>query len=253
MRSSYGPDTAQMGELRVPPGAGPHPVIVLLHGGLWLADYGLDLMTPLAEDLTAHGVATWNVEYRRLGDDGGGWPGTFLDVAAGCDHLRRLAPAHGLDPSRVVSLGHSAGGHLALWVAARARLPRAEDPLFVADPLPLRGAVSLAGIPDLRRAAELGFSAVRRLLGGTPAEVPARYALGSPAALLPLGVQQVLVHGTDDRVVPLALSEDYRAAATARGDTVELVALPGIGHFEPIDPGSRAWPVARERTLALPG
>src|SRR5262249_58012964 len=109
-------------------------------------------------------------------------------VAAGCDHLRRLAPAHGLDPSRVVSVGHSAGGHLALWVAARARLPRAQDPLFVADPLPLRGAVSLAGIPDLRRAAAPGFSAVRRLLGGTAPHVPAPSAPGAPPAPLPLRV-----------------------------------------------------------------
>src|SRR5262249_24368755 len=113
MRIAYGTSAPQFGELRLPPGSDPHPVVVLLHGGLWLSDYGLDLMTPLAEDLTAHGVATWNLEYRRLGDDGGGWPGTFLDVAAGCDHLRQLAPARGLDPERIVSLGHSAGGHLA--------------------------------------------------------------------------------------------------------------------------------------------
>jgi len=242
--SAYGPLPAQFGELAAPPGPGPHPVVVLVHGGFWLAAYDLSLMAPLADAFVAAGIATWNVEYRRLGD-GGGWPATFEDVAAAVDHLRVLAPARGLDLGRVVSVGHSAGGHLALWLAARRRLPEA-SPLFRRDPLPLRAAVSLAGVCDLRRASALGFEVVHRLMGGTPAEVDAHYAMGSPADLLPLGVPQTLVHGADDRVVPLALSEGYRDRAVARGDPVTLVTIPGAGHFEPIDPRSSAWPVVRE-------
>jgi acetyl esterase/lipase len=235
-RLRYGRLPSQHAELRVPPGAGPHPLAVVVHGGFWLAAYDLRLMSPVCEALTAQGVATWNVEYRRLGEDGGGWPGTFRDVAAAADRVRDLAGEYRLDMGRVVSVGHSAGGHLALWLAARRRLADPHDPLFVARPLVPRTAIALAGVPDLRAAA--GFDAVRRLMGGTPDEVPARYASGSPAELLPLGVRQILVHGTADSLVPFAMSEAYQAAAAARGDDAVLVPFVGAGHFEPIDPAS---------------
>ena len=239
-RIAYGrASESQFGELLLPKGPGPHPVAAVVHGGLWLASYDLSLMAPLCEALVERGIATWNVEYRRLGDDGGGWPGTFRDVGAAIDHLATLAPSHGLDLGRVVTVGHSAGGHLALWTAARPRIPAASE-LAGAGLVRPRAAVSLAGVPDLVRAFEHGFDVVSRLLGGSPAEVPERYAIASPAALLPLGVRQVLVHGTDDRIVPFAFSEDYVAAAVARGDDVRLVPLEGGGHFEPIDPESPA-------------
>jgi acetyl esterase/lipase len=126
-RIAYGTGALQFGELRVPAGRGPHPVVIIIHGGCWVAKLGklddravaLDLVRPIAADLTAHGFATWNLEYRRLGNDGGGWPGTFQDIAAGADHLRQIAAKSQLDLSRVVAIGHSAGGHFALWLAAR--------------------------------------------------------------------------------------------------------------------------------------
>ena len=158
-----------MAELRLPKGPGPHPVVILVHGGCWQAPWGFDHVRSLAAALTAEGYATWSLEYRRLGDPGGGWPGTFEDVARGADHLREAAKAHPLDLDRVVALGHSAGGQLALWLAARPRLP-AGSPLHAAQPLRLRGVVSLAGITDLRAGAEGGVcgDAIPQLLGGPP-------------------------------------------------------------------------------------
>lgn len=239
-RLPYGPDPLQHGELRLPDGAGPHPVVVLLHGGFWQTPYGLDQLARLAETLTARlRVATWNVEYRRVGDDGGGFPGTFLDVGAAADHLRTLANEHRLDLTRVVALGHSAGGHLAHWLAGRARIAPT-SPLHRPDPLRLCGVVSLAAVSDLAHAdrLRLGGGAVRRLMGGSPSEVPDRYAAGDPAALLPTGVPQVLLHGDGDHVVFPELSRDYVALATRKGDEARLVPLRGAGHFEPIDPAT---------------
>ncbi len=239
-RLAYGPDPLQHGELRLPEGAGPHPVVVLLHGGFWQAPYGLDQLVRLAETLTARlRVATWNVEYRRVGDAGGGFPGTFLDAGAAADHLRTVANEHRLDLSRVVALGHSAGGHLAHWLAGRARIAPA-SPLHRPEPLRLCGVVSLAGVTNLAHAdrLHLGGGAVRRLMGGSPSELPDRYAAGDPAALLPTGVPQVLLHGDADHVVLPELSRDYVALATRKGDEARLVPLRGAGHFEPIDPAT---------------
>ena len=242
-RHPYGPDPAQFGELTLPAGAGPHPVLVAVHGGFWSAAYDLAHLRGFCAALAADGWAVWSVEYRRVGMDGGGWPNTLLDVGLAADHVRTLAPAHDLDLGRVTAVGHSAGGHLALWLAGRGRIP-AGHPLHRPDPLPLKGAVSLAGVCDLRRGHErnLGNGAVGRLLGGGPGEVPERYAGASPSDLLPLGTPQVLVHGADDGLVPIDQSREYRAAAAAKGDAVELVELPGVGHFEVIAPGSPAWP-----------
>jgi len=233
----------QFGDLRVPGGAGPHPALVVIHGGFWRARYDLLHIGHLCAALTTGGVATWSVEYRRLGNPGGGWPGTFQDVAMGAGHLRAIARQYDLDLARVAAIGHSAGGHLALWLAGCHRL-KPRDPLFVADPLPLVGAISLAGVADLRRTWELGLSSnvVEEFLGGTPRQVPERYGSASPIELVPLGVPQALVHGTKDDTVPFEISTRYQAAALAAGDRVELVALPGTGHFEVIDPRSEEWP-----------
>ena len=241
VRLRYGTQPSQFGDLRRPGGSGPHPCAVVIHGGFWRARYDLEHVGHLCRALAGAGVATWNMEYRRVGDPGGGWPGTFRDVERGAGHLFAFAPDYGIDPGRVVVLGHSAGGHLALWLASRRRAAGDRDR---AAPGLFRAAVALAGILDLRQAWEQGLSnrAVEGLLGGTPTEVADRYAAASPRDLLPLGVAQLLIHGAYDEVVPAAMSEAYHAAATAAGDDATLVVLPETGHFELIDPESRAWP-----------
>jgi acetyl esterase/lipase len=252
-RVVYGGESCQFGELRLPTGRhGPLPVVVVIHGGFWRSRYSLALMNPVAAALTSAGVATWNIEYRRIGNPGGGWPGTFQDVAQAVDYLRDMGPAHNLDLRRVVTLGHSAGGHLALWAAGRSRSDQG-SPRTEASPLPIQGAVSLAGVTDLRRAFELGLSdgIVATLMGGAPDEVPERYAASNPSQLLPMGIPQVLVHGTHDPTVPFEVSQRYQSSATQMGDEVTLVTLPGAGHFEVIDPRSQEWPIVVETVRSL--
>lgn len=244
-RIAYGSDPSQFGDLRLPStGAPPFPLVALIHGGCWESEYDLSHTDALATSIADLGVACWSLEYRRLGQAGGGWPGTFLDVAGGVDFIRTLAVSRLVDVSCVVLMGHSAGGHLALWAAARARVP-AGSPLFAREPLAVRGVLSLAGISDLRAAYEQQVcdGSPGRLLGGGPAEFPDRYAEGSPFALLPLGAPQVLVHGSEDAIVPVAFSTAYAEAAGARGDAARAVIVDGAGHFDVISPASRAWPV----------
>jgi acetyl esterase/lipase len=243
-RIAYGPHASQFGDLRVPKGHGPHPVIIALHGGFWRAQYDLLHLGHLCAALTREGFATWSIEYRRLGEAGSGWPGTFEDVAAASAFVTTLMSKHRLDLKRVVTLGHSAGGHLALWLAGRHKLPR-QNPFHATPVLQVKGAVALAPVSDLRLGEKLNLSRgiVRDLLGGTPETVADRYALASPAELLPLGVPQILVHGTADNIVPYSMSTRYVSAAQQAGDPVTLESLPGVGHFEPIDPRSAAWPV----------
>jgi acetyl esterase/lipase len=215
-------------------------VAVVLHGGFWRDAYDRSLMDALCEDLADAGWAAWNLEYRRLGA-GGGWPATFDDVASGIDHLAGLAGPQ-LELDTVVAIGHSAGGHLAFWAAARK-----ESRVRVTH------AVAQAGVVDLAEAARLGLSrgVVLELLAATPAEAPERYALASPAALLPLGVLQLLVHGERDDIVPAAMSRSYAEAARAAGDRVELVVHEGCGHFEHLDPRSPAWRSVRDWLSAV--
>jgi dipeptidyl aminopeptidase/acylaminoacyl peptidase len=204
--------------------------------------WGADLMHALAGDLHRRGWATSNVEYRRLGAPGGGWPGTLEDVAAGVDALAGMGPE--LDLRRLIAVGHSAGGHLALWLAARPGLPAGAPG---AGPEVAPGAVvALAAVSDLVAAAHLGLGAgaTVELLGGAPEEVPERYRQASPRQRLPLGVPQLLVHGELDDRVPVAMSRGHAAAARAAGDAVRLLVAPGAGHPEIIDPESRAWQAA---------
>jgi acetyl esterase/lipase len=234
-RHRYGGGRSRFGELFVPAGSGPHPAAVVIHGGFWRARYDRTLMHDLCRDLSASGWAAWNLEYRRLGFlAGGGWPATFEDVAAGIDHLADL-PA--LDLDTVVVIGHSAGGHLALWAASRER-PR----------VPVTHVLAQAAISDLREAARLGLSgrAAARLVGGHEE----RYPLASPIERLPIGIPQVLVHGEDDGIVPVAMSLRYYEAAIAAGDPADLVVLPATGHFEHIDPRTEAWAAVRDRLPA---
>ena len=251
-RIHYGAAPLQLGELRLPEGDGPFPVAIVLHGGCWLADYDLGYVSALAAALAAEGVATWSLEYRRVGDDGGGWPGTFLDVAAGTDHLRALAGRFPLDLDRVVAVGHSAGGHLALWLAARQRFP-ADSPLTAGEPLPLLGVVGLAPIADLvAYASDDGCgAAVPGLLGGPPGELPDRVGLVSPVELLPLGTPQRLLVGDADLIVPPAHVQAYAEAARTAGDDVVVTVLPAAGHFEPTVPTGPAWPQVLEAVRAL--
>jgi acetyl esterase/lipase len=239
-RVAYGPDPLQFGDLRLPAGAGPHPVAVVVHGGYWQAIHNLTHAGHLCVDLAAHGVATWNVEYRRLGDPGGGWPGTLDDVRRALAHLESLAGEHHLDLGRVLLLGHSAGGQLALLAAST-------------SPLRLRAVVSLAGVVDLElldaNGADRGL--VRRFLGGAPEERPKRWRDASPREQLPWSVRTLLLCGTED--VHWGPNEATAAAAREAGGDVELVALPGAGHFELVDPAAAEWLVVRGRIVELLG
>ncbi|MBM6403984.1 alpha/beta hydrolase [Phycicoccus sp. CSK15P-2] len=233
---TYGGDPSQVAELYRPAGT-PRGVVVVLHGGFWLASYDLSLGRPLAEDLAGRGWAALNVEYRRVGN-GGGVPSTLDDVSAAVDLLDGV----GLGDGAVVTLGHSAGGQLAVWAAGRERLGR-----WSSARVRVTHAVSQAGVLDLRGAVEegLGGGAVEELVGGSPEEVPDSYALADPTAQVPLEVPVWCVHGTDDGTVPLAQSRTYVDAARAAGGDATLVEVPG-DHLDQIDTGTDAWAGTRE-------
>lgn len=256
LRAAYGVDSGQFGELRVPAGSGPHPLAILIHGGCFKAAYAsYSDLALMADALKESGIATWNVEYRRLGQPGGGWPGTYLDIGRAIDHVRELAGEHRLDLGRVVLVGHSAGGHLAMWAAARSRLPAA-SPLHTAAPLPVRGVIDLAGPVDMT-ANIPGYqslcrdSVITSLLGGTPAEAPERYAQVSAIKLVPLGIPQLIVLGEHEDFVPRQFAEAYVDAAARAGDEVRLLVIPGVGHFEPASPRAATWPQVRSAIRAL--
>ncbi len=248
----YGKDPNQFGELRLPAGKGPHPVVIVIHGGCWLAEYDLRQIGPLAAHITRLGYATWSLEYRRVGNPGGGWPGTFTDIADGIDFLRDLAPTHDLDLQRVIAIGHSAGGHLALWAAARSKLPE-DSALYRVDTLSLQGVIALAGVGDLTDLeTQKGCGqASQSLMGGAPSEFPERYAQGSPQQLLPFQVPQILIHGRQDPIIALTASQNFYARARASGDPCRLVVLPNAGHFEPVIPSSSAGENVREAIQSL--
>lgn len=231
----YGPGPEQVVDLLLPAGEGPHPVALLVHGGFWRARFDRSTMAALAVDLTRRGVAAANVEYRRVGN-GGGIPETLEDVEAAADAVARFGAP--LDPARVVAVGHSAGGHLALWLAGTGTV---------------RAAVSLAGVCDLAGAAGegLGDGAAVELAGGLPAERPEAYTLADPLGRLPTGVPQLLVHGDADDCVPVEQSRRYARAAAAAGDRCELLELPDVGHFELIDPRDAAWRRIAKRVAGL--
>lgn len=252
---AYGDHPSQFGVLRMPELSGRCPVVVTIHGGFWKSEYGLEELDPLDMDLAGRGYATWNIEYRRSGEDGGGWAGTFHDVIDAVNHLSWLKEHFPLDLSRVVILGHSAGGHLALWLASRTGQVQTDEmgsPLLI----PIQGVISLAGVSDLKKMwkidADKGISSpVASFLGGTPQEVPERYRLASPIELLPLDVEQILFHGDIDCDVPVGLSVEYHRRAMKQGDKVKLAVLPEADHFKLIDPSSSAWAAVTDSLESL--
>ena len=229
----YGPSPCQSGDLLLPVQK-PAPVVCLLHGGFWRVPHGREQWQAVAKDLARRGYAVWNIGYRRLGEPGGGWPGTFEDVAAGIAQLAELARHLPIDPGRVAVVGHSAGGLLALWAAAQ---PQASE-----SGVRIRALAALAPVADLARAWELGLGqgAVAELLGGSPAERPAPYAGAAPPAGRAKGIRQAIFHGSQDRAVPIDLSRGFVQADHAAGGAIELVELEGAGHMDFLDPGSTA-------------
>ena len=249
-----GDSPVQYGDLRLPAGRVPaagHPVAVVIHGGAWHADWTSDYTSRFAEALTDAGIATWNIEFRRLGNRGGGYPGTFTDVGLATDFLRTLAETHPLDLGRVVVVGHSSGGHLALWLASRRNLPEGSA-IRGSDPLPVAGVISLAGVNDLEGALALGNRTdVLDLIGTGTAAASARFATTSPGRLLPLGVPQVLIVGTRDEAWRIEMARSYAAAAVEAGDAVELLVLEGANHADVVDPHGPAPAMTARAVLSL--
>ena len=242
---SYGPSADHVVDVRLPSAVDRAPLVVVVHGGFWQSEYDRSHAGPQSAGLADAGYAVATVEYRRV-RAGGGWPATFDDVALVTDAVADLigsAVGDRADVARTVLVGHSAGGQLAMWSAARHRLP-ASSPWHRSTPLPVAGVVSLAGVLDLVESERLGLGghAARSLLGGSPRRVAERYAVASPAALLPTGRRTVLVHGSADTAVPVGLSRTYAEKAAVLGDDCVLRELDGVGHFELIDPVSSAWP-----------
>jgi acetyl esterase/lipase len=258
----YGEDPSQWGELFLPEVAAPRGVVVVIHGGYWRSQYGAELGEPLAKDLAAHGMAAWNLEYRRAGN-GGGWPNTFADILAGIDKLREIAAEHGLGLDRVVALGHSAGGHLAVWAAGRSRLaglgaPEVDRQLTRRGDddgaVHLTGVVSQSGVLNLAAAERLNLSngAVSNFLGGSSERYPKRHKYADPMSAVPLEASVYAVHTADDVDVPFSESETYAGAAKAAGAPVQLLKVPG-DHYALIDPKAPAYRKCRELVQQMLG
>lgn len=237
-RLRYGDDELQFGDLRLPKGSGPFAAAMFIHGGFWRARYDLKHASFVCAALSKAGFVTWNLEYRRVGNPGGGWPGSFEDVTAGYQFLRQLAGKYSIDTKRILVLGHSAGGQLALALAAHHNS--------------MRGVVSLAGVVNLRRAWDLHLSndAVAEFLGGDPQRVPDHYHEASPAEL-DIHCKQLLIHGAEDDTVPVQMSRDYAKQKLEKRESVSLLEIPKIGHFEIVDPQSAIWPKVEKSVLSL--
>jgi len=250
-RIAYGSNEFQFGELRLPKTAGKHPVAIVIHGGCWMSQFGLSYMGHLSAALTEAGFATWNIEYRRIGNAGGGWPGTFEDAARATDYLREVADKHSLDLNQVIAVGHSAGGHLALLLGARTQFKK-DNPLYSANPLKLRGVVSLAGITDLRRTGTACDKEIVQFTGGEAKDKAAIYDQASPIKLVPLGVKQKIIQGEADTIIPPAMAMDYIEIAKRKNDTdVELISLKEADHFHIVDPKSATWAAVLQAATSL--
>lgn len=242
----WGPGTTDVADLWLPEGAGPRPVVLMVHGGCWqksIADR--TLMNYAAEELRTNGLAVWNIEYRGVDEDGGGYPGTFLDVARAADALRDQAATYNLKTDRIVAFGHSAGGHLALWLAGRHNLP-ASSPLRMNNPLKITGVVNSGGLADLKASAPVTQpECLSRIMGKLTGEVSSTrsnvFSDTSPVELLPLGARQVSVNGHRDLIAPQVLGEGYTRKAKAAGDNAEVIVVLNTGHVELVAPGTEAF------------
>lgn len=247
-RILYDVNPSTFGDLRLPKTIKPdpkgYPVLVFLHGGGWTSDWTIGHTEQLVEALSNEGIATWSIEYRRLGNVGGGYPGTFMDVAKGLDSLRKLASKYPLDLNRVIVAGHSSGGHLALWLAGRRNLPKTSR-LYVPDPLPIKGVVALAAVADLEGALTVGDRKdTLQLLNVSDANAAAPlWAETNPARLLPFGVPQVLIVGTKDGPWRVTTTKNYAQAATDAGDKVQLIIPEGANHFDVVHAHGPAYPL----------
>ncbi len=252
----YGQDSQQYAELWLPHGQGPHPVVVLVHGGCWSSAFpSAELLHHMAATLRDKGVAVWNLEYRQVGHSGGGFPGTFQDVAAGADFLRKIASANNLDINKVVSVGHSAGGSMALWLAVRHRLSE-DSPLYSKAPLRLVGAVSLGGGGDLKKllpygAIICGENTIEKIVGLNERDISIAFSDTSPAELLPSGVKQIMIHGVFDPVAFPYWGWQYQFRAKKAGEYVDVKVVSNAAHFEIITPWTPAWHIVEESILTL--
>lgn len=249
----YGEAPQQFAELRFPEGDGPDPLLFVIHGGFWRNLYDLSHVSHLCAALTRKGIVTCNLEYRRVGDPQGGWPGTFQDIVDGTDRIiEELRSEKHVDVSQKAVLGHSAGGHLALWLTSVQSVPE-ESELFCHPTHRIPQSISLAGICDLRQAwrDNLGNGSVAKLMGGSPDELPKRYRAANPIELLPTGGKQILIHGTEDEIVPISQSETFAQRGKALGADTSLVELKDTGHFELIDPESDGWKPVERTVISL--
>src|SRR5882724_9283618 len=239
--ASYGADPNQFVDIRLPKGSRPHPILLNIHGGFWRAKYDLAHTGHLCEALRTAGIATFNVEYRRAGNDGGGWPGTFEDIRAAYRFVRQERSRFHLDLDRLIVMGHSAGGQLALCLAAHESS--------------LGQTISLAGVVDLKKAFALHLSndAVSQFLGGKPSDVPEHYREADPMELSITHARQWLLHGAEDDTVPAAFSRDYAEQKKRRGERVELVEIAHAGHYDLIDPRAEAFKKVKTAVLSALG
>ncbi len=259
-RIPYGAEASQFGDLWLPAGAAgaKAPVVVFLHGGWWRAEFGLDYGSHLCAALKRERIACWSLEYRRVGQPGGGWPGTFEDVGFGFGFVRVLAGMYPLDLDRVVVVGHSAGGHLAFWLAGRPHLPESGPLRPPEKMLPMRGVVGLAAVVDLRMTIDLAEGIFARdshevmdFMRATPAQAPERYRAGNPGDLLPLHVPQMLLQGSVDGQIPPELPVRWTARGHRMGETVNFESVVDADHFDVVDPESKAWPQVRDAIKRL--
>jgi acetyl esterase/lipase len=253
VRIPYGEGSLQFADLRLPDGVGPHPVMILIHGGCWLSMFDIAHVGKLADALARSGIATWTVEYRRVGDEGGGWPGTFQDIAKSSDHLLSVANEYSLDTNRIIVAGHSAGGHLALWLAARKKF--SNNALFSSpNQVQLKGVLALAPAPDLALLHKKGVceNVIDKLMGGSPADFPDRYAMASPPELVPFGIPQVVLVGHHDKNWRDGGLRYYELAKSANED-IRFIDAAESGHFEMIDPDSSTWSLVQDAAYALLG
>ena len=251
---AYGPAPSQYAQLFRPSGAGPFPVVVLVHGGCWTVQFGgIKQMRNVANALSSQGIAVWNVEYRRVDEEGGGYPGTFQDMHAALDSLQSHASQYQLDTSRIVAMGHSAGGQLVQWIAGRNRLPKT-SPLYREHILPISNIISLGGLADLRHEEKLIKSScdrdIEELAGSASNDRPDIYSDTNAADLIPNGTRTVLITGELDTISPPRVAHDYAAKAVKAGDHAEVLILPGASHYDEIAATSPAWkmvlPVIRQ-------